>query len=274
MGWRPPMRPMRSGYISHFFFAFRAICNPERQNETKSRFSSCRCAAACGSRRSQRLGRHEGASAGSRGHVTSRCRCPCGSGCRDRLVAPTEMRRDREPSQVRQVIGRIATRLSAAHFVHQIAPHARRQAIFRLPQAAGPSFPLLSFWPKARRNKAPETKERRGSRTLLSVCAKTALACPPAAPDQQQMQGIAAGAGGAAVKERQQEEGEAAGRRRGSSRGRGSRGSRGSSSRGRGSRGSSSRGSRGRGSSSDRNAPAASSHRTQGQLQQSSSQTS
>ena len=154
--------------------------------------------------------------------------------------------------------------------------HLRQaQAIFRLPQAAGPSFPLLSFWPKARRNKAPETKERRGSRTLLSVCAKTALACPPAAPDQQQMQGRAAGAGGAAVKERQQEEGEAAGRRRGSSRGRGSRGSRGSSSRGRGSRGSSSRGrgSRGRGSSSDCNAPAATGHRAQGQLQQSSSQT-
>ena len=165
-------------------------------------------------------------------------------------------------------------RLSAAHFVHGDRTSRTPQAIFRLPQAAGPSFPLLSFWPKARRNKAPETKERRGSRTLLSVCAKTALACPPAAPDQQQMQGRAAGAGGAAVKERQQEEGEAAGRRRGSSRGRGSRGSRGSSSRGRGSRGSSSRGSRGRGSSSDRNAPAASSHRTQGQLQQSSSQTS
>ena len=198
------------------------------------------------------------------------------SGCRDRLVAPTEMRRDREPSQVRQVIGRIATRLSAAHFVHADRTSPTPQAIFRLPQAAGPSFPLLSFWPKARRNKAPETKERRGSRTLLSVCAKTALACPPAAPDQQQMQGRAAGAGGAAVKERQQEEGEAAGRRRGSSRGRGSRGSRGSSSRGRGSRGSSSRGrgSRGRGSSSDCNAPAASSHRAQGQLQQSSSQTS
>ena len=186
------------------------------------------------------------------------------------------MRRDREPSQVRQVIGRIATRLSAAHFVHANRTSRTSQAIFRLPQAAGPSFPLLSFWPKARRNKAPETKERRGSRTLLSVCAKAALACPPAAPDQQQMQGRAAGAGGAAVKERQQEEGEAAGRRRGSSRGRGSRGSRGSSSRGRGSRGSSSRGrgSRGRGSSSDCNAPAASSHRAQGQLQQSSSQTS
>ena len=188
------------------------------------------------------------------------------------------MRRDREPSQVRQVIGRIATRLSAAHFVHANRTSRTSQAIFRLPQAAGPSFPLLSFWPKARRNKAPETKERRGSRTLLSVCAKTALACPPAAPDQQQMQGRAAGAGGAAVKERQQEEGEAAGRRRGNSRGRGSRGSRGSSS-SRGSRGSSSRGSRGSGSrgsssSSDRNAPAASSHRTQGQLQQSSSQTS
>ena len=47
MGALTPMRPMRSGYIHHFFFAFRAICNPERQNETKSRFSSCRCAAAC-----------------------------------------------------------------------------------------------------------------------------------------------------------------------------------------------------------------------------------
>ena len=165
------------------------------------------------------------------------------------------------------MISPIGTRLFAAHFVHADRTSPTPQAIFRLPQAAGPSFPLLSFWPKARRNKAPETKERRGSRTLLSVCAKTAFACPPAAPDQQQMQGRAAGAGGAAVKERQQEEGEAAGRRRGSSRGRGSRGSRGSSSRG-------SRGSRGRGSSSDRNAPAASSHRTQGQLQQSSSQTS
>ena len=157
------------------------------------------------------------------------------------------------------MISPIETRLFAAHFVHADRTSPTPQAIFRLPQAAGPSFPLLSFWPKARRNKAPETKERRGSRTLLSVCAKTALACPPAAPDQQQMQGRAAGAGGAAVKERQQEEGEAAGRRRGSSRGRGSRGSRGSSSRGRGrgSRGNSSRGSRGRGSSSsssDRNA--------------------
>ena len=97
------------------------------------------------------------------------------SGCRGRLVTPTEMRRDREPSQVRQVIGRIATRLSAAHFVHANRTSRTSQAIFRLPQAAGPSFPLLSFWPKARRNKAPETKERRGSRTLLSVCALTAL---------------------------------------------------------------------------------------------------
>ena len=143
------------------------------------------------------------------------------------------------------MISPIETRLFAAHFVHADRTSPTPQAIFRLPQAAGPSFPLLSFWPKARRNKAPETKERRGSRTLLSVCAKTALACPPAAPDQQQMQGRAAGAGGAAVKERQQEEGEAAGRRRGSSRGRGSRGSRGSSS----------RGSRGR--DSDHNAPPA-----------------
>ena len=192
-----------------------------------------------------------------------RCECTSCSGSRDQLVAPTEMRRDDEPREVRQVISPIETRLFAAHFVHADRTSPTPQAIFRLPQAAGPSFPLLSFWPKARRNKAPETKERRGSRTLLSVCAKTALACPPAAPDQQQMQGRAVGAGGAAVKERQQEEGGAAGRRRGSSRGRGSRGS--SS---RGSRG------RGRGSRSDRNAPAASSHRTQGQLQQSSSQTS
>ena len=172
------------------------------------------------------------------------------------------------------MISPIETRLFAAHFVHADRTSPTPQAIFRLPQAAGPSFPLLSFWPKARRNKAPETKERRGSRTLLSVCAKTALACPPAAPDQQQMQGRAAGAGGAAVKERQQEEGEAAGRRRGSRGSRGSRDSRDSSS-SRDSRGSSSRGSRGSSSSSsDRNAPAASSHRTQGQLQQSSSQTS
>ena len=118
-----------------------------------------------------------------------------------------------EPREVRQVISPIETRLFAAHFVHADRTSPTPQAIFRLPQAAGPSFPLLSFWPKARRNKAPETKERRGSRTLLSVCAKTALACPPAAPDQQQMQGRAAGAGGAAVKERQQGEGEAGGRR-------------------------------------------------------------
>ena len=172
------------------------------------------------------------------------------------------------------MISPIETRLFAAHFVHADRTSPTPQAIFRLPQVAGPSFPFLSFWPKARRNKAPETKERRGSRTLLSDCAKTALACPPAAPDQQQMQGRAVGAGGAAVKERQQEEGEAAGRRRGRRGRRGSRGSRGSSSRGRGSRGRSSRGSRGRGSSSDCNAPAASSHRAQGQLQQSSSQTS
>ena len=170
----PRFGPGRSGGISHFFLAFRAISNPERQNETKSRFSSCRCAAACGSQE-QRLGRHEGASAGSRGHVTSRCRCPCGSGCRDRLVAPTELRGDHEPREVRQVISPIETRLFAAHFVHADRTSPTPQAIFRLPQAAGPSFPLLSFWPKTRRNKAPETKERHGSRTLLSVCALTAL---------------------------------------------------------------------------------------------------
>ena len=161
MGGCPPMRPMRSGYISHFFFAFRAICNPERQNETKSRFSSCRCAAACGSRRSQRLGRHEGASAGSRGHVTSRCRCPCGSGCRDRLVAPTEMRRDREPSQVRQVVGRIGTRLSAAHFVHADRSYQTLEAKIRLRQAAGLFRSPLLFLAQGAPKQSPRTNQRR-----------------------------------------------------------------------------------------------------------------
>ena len=213
MGHGAPCRPMRSGYIDHFFFAFRAICNPERQNETKSRFSSCRCAAACGSRRSQRLGRHEGASAGSRGHVTSRCRCPCGSGCRDRLVAPTEMRRDREPSQVRQVIGRIATRLSAAHFVHANRTSRTPTGHFS-PAASGRSFisPLVFLAQGAPKQSARNQGAPRFSDTV--VCLRSDCpSFPPAAPHQQQLQGSRARAGGAAVKERQQEEGGAAGRR-------------------------------------------------------------
>ena len=155
------------------------------------------------------------------------------------------------------------------------------------PAASGRSFisPLVFLAQGAPKQSARNQGAPRFSDTV--VCLRSDCpSFPPAAPHQQQLQGSRARAGGAAVKERQQEEGGAAGRRRGnsrgsSSRGRGSRGrgSRGSSSRGRGSRGSrgsSSRGSRGRGrgSSSDRNAPAASSHRTQGQLQQSSSQTS
>ena len=140
------------------------------------------------------------------------------------------------------------------------------------PAASGRSFisPLVFLAQGAPKQSARNQGAPRFSDTV--VCLRSDCpSFPPAAPHQQQLQGSRARAGGAAVKERQQEEGGAAGRRRGnsrgsSSRGRGSRGSRGSSSRG-------SRG-RGRGSSSDRNAPAASSHRTQGQLQQSSSQTS
>ena len=156
----PRFGPGRSGGISHFFLAFRAISNPERQNETKSRFSSCRCAAACGSQE-QRLGRHEGASAGSRGHVTSRCRCPCGSGCRDRLVAPTELRGDHEPREVRQVISPIETPLFAAHFVHADRPYHALEAKFRLRQAAGLFRSPLLFLAQGAPKQSPRTNQRR-----------------------------------------------------------------------------------------------------------------
>ena len=166
----------------------------------------------------------------------------------------------------------------------QIAPHARQRPFFACRKRQVLHFPSCLFGPR----RAETKRQKPRSAAVLGHCCLFALRLPLPAHQQHQISSKCREEqreqGGAAVKERQQEEGEAAGRRRGSSRGRGSRGSRGSSSRGRGSRGSSSRGSRGRGSSSrgsrgrgsssDRNAPAASSHRTQGQLQQSSSQTS
>ena len=182
MGRGAPCRPMRSGYIRNFFFGFRAISDPERQNETKSRFSSCRCAAACGSR-SQRLGRHEGASAGSRGHVTSRCRCPCGSGCRDRLVAPTEMRRDREPSQVRQVIGRIATRLLLLSLFTQISPHARQRPFFACRKRQVLHFPSCLFGPR----RAETKRQKPRSAAVLGHCCLFALRLPLPAHQQHQI---------------------------------------------------------------------------------------
>ena len=158
----------------------------------------------------------------------------------------------------------------------QIAPHPRHRPFFACRKRQVLHFPSCLFGPR----RAETKRQKPRSAAVLGHCCLFALRLPLPAHQQHQISSKCREEqreqGGAAVKERQQDEGEAAGRRRGSSRGRGSRGSRGSSSRGRGSRGSSSRGrgSRGRGSSSDCNAPAASSHRAQGQLQQSSSQTS
>ena len=83
------------------------------------------------------------------------------SGCRDRLVAPTEMRRDHEPRQVRQVVGRIGTRLSAAHFVHADRSYQTLEAKIRLRQAAGLFRSPLLFLAQGAPKQSPRTNQRR-----------------------------------------------------------------------------------------------------------------
>ena len=83
------------------------------------------------------------------------------SGCRDRLVAPTEMRRDHEPRQVRQVVGRIGTRLSAAHFVLADRSYQTLEAKIRLRQAAGLFRSPLLFLAQGAPKQSPRTNQRR-----------------------------------------------------------------------------------------------------------------
>ena len=83
------------------------------------------------------------------------------SGCRDRLVAATEMRRDHEPRQVRQVVGRIGTRLSAAHFVHADRSYQTLEAKIRLRQAAGLFRSPLLFLAQGAPKQSPRTNQRR-----------------------------------------------------------------------------------------------------------------
>ena len=83
------------------------------------------------------------------------------SGCRDRLVAPSEMRRDHEPRQVRQVVGRIGTRLSAAHFVHADRSYQTLEAKIRLRQAAGLFRSPLLFLAQGAPKQSPRTNQRR-----------------------------------------------------------------------------------------------------------------
>ena len=83
------------------------------------------------------------------------------SGCRDRLVAATEMRRDHEPRQVRQVVGRIGTRLSAAHFVLADRSYQTLEAKIRLRQAAGLFRSPLLFLAQGAPKQSPRTNQRR-----------------------------------------------------------------------------------------------------------------
>ena len=148
MGALPPMRPMRSGDISHFFFAFRAICNPERQNETKSRFSSCRCAAACGSQEPATW-----ATRGGFGRLSMPCHEPLQVPMW--LWLPSSARRaigddgpDHDPSQVRQVVKRLDPDLLLVLFT-QIAATTGHRPFFACRKRQIPLWSPLLFLPQS-----------------------------------------------------------------------------------------------------------------------------
>ena len=134
-------------------------------------------------RRSQRLSRHEGASAGSRGHVTSRCRCPCGSGCRDRLVAPTELRGDHEPREVRQVISPIERDFLLLILFTQIAPPPRHRPFFACRKRQVLHFPSCLFGPR----RAETKRQKPRSAAVLGHCCLFALRLPLPAHQQHQI---------------------------------------------------------------------------------------
>ena len=227
------MRPMRSGYINHFFFGFR---------EHSVLFSSSSRTSAAYRRKIELLSpreRRKGVISAPLGEL----RAAVLLRTNELLWLPRSARRaDGDETRSRAKSGEAgdwADRNAAfccsfcsrkSHLTH-VTGHFS-------PAASGRSFisPLVFLAQGAPKQSARNQGAPRFSDTV--VCLRSDCpSFPPAAPHQQQLQGSRARAGGAAVKERQQEEGGAAGRRRGNSRG--------SSSRGRGSRGRGSRGSRG-----------------------------
>ena len=81
------------------------------------------------------------------------------------------MGRAEKATRTSPVSEQVRSRCFCAHFLHSNRAVALLMPQIRLPQAAGPSFPLLSFLAKARRNKAPETR----SAAVLGHCCLFAL---------------------------------------------------------------------------------------------------
>ena len=92
------------------------------------------------------------------------------------------MGRAEKATRTSPVSEQVRSRCFCAHFLHSnravAVAHAKNSAAA---SGRGPSNPLLSFWPRARRNKAPFLLV---FATLLSFCPSF----PAAAPDQQQLQ--------------------------------------------------------------------------------------
>ena len=157
LGHGAPWRPMRSGYIHHFFFAFREhsvySAAPREPRPPSGGKSSCFRRA-----RGEKVFFGLLSASSERRCCSEQTSC---SGCRDRLVAATEMRRDHEPRQVRQVVGRIGTRLSAAHFVLADRSYQTLEAKIRLRQAAGLFRSPLLFLAQGAPKQSPRTNQRR-----------------------------------------------------------------------------------------------------------------
>ena len=92
------------------------------------------------------------------------------------------MGRAEKATRTSPVSEQVRSRCFCAHFLHSnravAVAHAKNSAAA---SGRGPSNPLLSFWPRARRNKAPFLLV---FAALLSFCPSF----PAAAPDQQQLQ--------------------------------------------------------------------------------------